>query len=35
VIDAPIFKKKISIEDFEVFWEENSGYLEIRKINIF
>jgi asparagine synthase (glutamine-hydrolysing) len=34
VIDAPIFKKKISIEDFEIVWEENSGYLKIKKIGL-
>jgi len=30
VIDAPIFKKRISIEDFEIVWEGNSGYLKIK-----
>jgi asparagine synthase (glutamine-hydrolysing) len=34
VIDAPIFKKKISIEDFDVFWEGNSGYLKIKKVEL-
>jgi asparagine synthase (glutamine-hydrolysing) len=34
VIDAPIFKKKISIEDFETIWEGNSGYLKIKKIGL-
>jgi diphthine-ammonia ligase len=34
VIDAPIFKKRISIEDFEFIWEKNSGYLKIKKIRL-
>jgi len=34
VIDAPIFKKRISIEDFEIIWEVNSGYLKIKKIKL-
>jgi asparagine synthase (glutamine-hydrolysing) len=34
VIDAPIFKRKISIEDFDIVWEENSGYLKIKKIGL-
>ena len=34
VIDAPNFKKKISIEDFEIVWEGNSGYLKIKKIRL-
>jgi asparagine synthase (glutamine-hydrolysing) len=34
VIDAPIFKKKISIEDFEIVWKENSGYLKIFGIKL-
>jgi len=34
VIDAPNFKKKISIEDFEIVWEGNSGYLKIKKIKL-
>jgi diphthamide synthase (EF-2-diphthine--ammonia ligase) len=34
VIDAPIFKKRISIEDFDIVWEENSGYLKIKKIEL-
>jgi asparagine synthase (glutamine-hydrolysing) len=34
VIDAPIFKKKISIEDFEIVWEGNSGCLKIKKVKL-
>jgi uncharacterized protein (TIGR00290 family) len=34
VIDAPIFKKRISIEDFEFIWEGSSGYLKIRKVGL-
>lgn len=34
VVDAPIFKKKIFIEDFDVVWEGNSGYLRIRKVSL-
>jgi len=34
VIDAPIFNKRISIEDFEMVWEGNSGYLKIKKIKL-
>jgi diphthine-ammonia ligase len=33
VIDSPIFKKRISIGDFDIVWEENSGYLKIKKIS--
>jgi len=34
VIDASIFKKKIFIEDFEIVWEGNSGYLKIKKLRL-
>ncbi len=34
VIDAPIFKKKILIDEFEIIWKEDSGRLIIRKARL-
>jgi len=34
VIDAPIFKKRIFIEEFDTFWKGDSGYLIIKKIRL-
>jgi asparagine synthase (glutamine-hydrolysing) len=34
VIDAPIFRKRIFIEGFDIVWEGNSGYLKIKKIRL-
>jgi len=36
VCDAPIFNKKISIEDFEIVWDErtSSGYLKVKKAKL-
>ncbi|MGC9058973.1 MAG: diphthine--ammonia ligase [Candidatus Aenigmatarchaeota archaeon] len=34
VLDAPIFEKKIKIEDFEIVEEENSAYMKIKKVSL-
>ena len=34
VIDAPIFKKKILIDEFEIIWKEDSGKLIIKKARL-
>jgi len=34
VIDAPIFKKRILIEEFDTFWKGDSGYLIIKKVRL-
>jgi asparagine synthase (glutamine-hydrolysing) len=34
VIDAPIFKKRILIEDANIVWKEDSGYLKINKLEL-
>jgi diphthamide synthase (EF-2-diphthine--ammonia ligase) len=34
VIDAPIFKKRILIEDADIVWKEDSGYLKINKLEL-
>lgn len=31
VLDCPIFKKRIKIQDIEKIWERDSGYINIRK----